>query len=241
MHRRHDLVLAHQLPAGVGARPARIDAVGRRAPPPAPARAARPCTRAGGGAGGRRPRGSRGGCSPTAAARPRRSAARSSPRATPGAPTSSAGSAAGSRGLRALARRTSPCAPSTRCRRPRPRRAGDASRLDEVHAARSRRDPSLPGGVEHPSTLMSSGCACSAASSVRAPRRSRACRRACPRPREHLHGHGGSSEMSVLPAFAIHPPSTITRSPVWKRDSSLMKYTPMPSKSSGVPIRPIGL
>ena len=58
---------------------------------------------------------------------------------------------------------------------------------------------------------------------------------------QHLHGHGGSSEMSVLPAFAIHPPSTITRSPVWKRESSLMKYTPMPSKSSGVPIRPMGL
>src|SRR5439155_2535633 len=37
------------------------------------------------------------------------------------------------------------------------------------------------------------------------------------------HGHGGSSVMSVLPALAIHPPSTMTTSPVWKRDQSLMK------------------
>ena len=58
---------------------------------------------------------------------------------------------------------------------------------------------------------------------------------------QHLHGHGGSSEMSDFPAFAIHPPSTITTSPVWKLDHSLMKYTPIPSKSAGVPIRPIGL
>ena len=40
---------------------------------------------------------------------------------------------------------------------------------------------------------------------------------------QHGHGHGGSSEMSVLPAFAIHPPSMITTSPVWKLDQSLMK------------------
>ena len=37
------------------------------------------------------------------------------------------------------------------------------------------------------------------------------------------HGHSGSSLMSDLPALAIHPPSTMTTSPVWKLDRSLMK------------------